>query len=74
VLVFEDAPNAVSLPPSPLECKSSWFRTLGWTKKTSGGATMWVDSLTNFKPELFGLPPFEETGKKSSPGGARNGL
>ncbi|XP_037523598.1 pseudouridine-5'-phosphatase [Rhipicephalus sanguineus] len=66
VLVFEDAPNGVTaalaagmqvvMIPDPRMDEANKRR-----------ATMWVDSLTKFKPELFGLPPFEETGKKSSP-------
>ncbi|KAL1475759.1 hypothetical protein MTO96_037049 [Rhipicephalus appendiculatus] len=66
VLVFEDAPNGVTaalaagmqvvMVPDPR-----------MDEKNKRRATMWVDSLTNFKPELFGLPPFEETSKKSEP-------
>ncbi|KAH6942721.1 hypothetical protein HPB50_009546 [Hyalomma asiaticum] len=64
VLVFEDAPNGVTaaiaagmqvvMLPDPRMDEENKRR-----------ATLCVDSLASFKPELFGLPPFENGASKS---------
>ncbi|XP_037570552.2 pseudouridine-5'-phosphatase [Dermacentor silvarum] len=62
ILVFEDAPNGVTaalaagmqvvMLPDPRMDEQNKRR-----------ATLCIDSLMNFKPEVFGLPPFEDTAK-----------
>ncbi|KAH7934526.1 hypothetical protein HPB51_029108 [Rhipicephalus microplus] len=73
VLVFEDAPNGVTAALAA-GMQVVMLPDPRMDEKNKRRATMCVDSLTNFKPELFGLPAFEDPGKKSSPDDAKSDM
>ncbi|XP_048746881.1 pseudouridine-5'-phosphatase-like [Ostrea edulis] len=59
VLVFEDAPNGVEAAHAAgMQCV--WIPLKEINKQTHQHmATLVLDSLEEFKPEMFGLPPFD---------------
>ena len=59
VLVFEDAPNGVEAAHAAgMQCV--WTPHKGINTQTHQHlATLVLDSLTEFKPEMFGLPPYD---------------
>lgn len=59
VLVFEDAPNGVEAAHAAgMQCV--WIPHKGINKETHRHlATMVLDTLEDFRPEMFGLPPYD---------------
>lgn len=59
VLVFEDAPNGVEAAHAAgMQCV--WIPHKGINKETHRHlATMVLDTLEDFWPEMFGLPPYD---------------
>lgn len=60
-LVIEDAPNGV------ISGRAAGMQVLmtpdpSLERSLTSKATLVVDSLLDFRPELFGLPPFKENG------------
>ncbi|XP_012262545.2 pseudouridine-5'-phosphatase [Athalia rosae] len=58
-LVFEDAPNGVQAACAA-GMRSVMVPDPNLPKSSQGDATIVFNSLNDFKPELFGLPPFED--------------
>ncbi|KAK4881369.1 hypothetical protein RN001_004688 [Aquatica leii] len=58
-LVFEDAPNGV-IGALRAEMQVVMVPAKTVSEELRKPATLVLESLTEFKPELFGLPPFEE--------------
>lgn len=56
---MEDAPNGVHGARSA-GCQVVMVPAWYITKEMQNEATMVIDSLENFKPELFGLPAFAD--------------
>lgn len=59
VLVFEDAPNGVEAAHAAgMQCV--WIPHKGINKETNRHlATMVLDTLEDFRPEMFGLPLYD---------------
>lgn len=58
-LVFEDAPNGVRAA-NAAHCQSVMVPEDYVTADMRKEATLVLDSLEDFRPELFGLPPFDD--------------
>lgn len=56
--MFEDAPNGIKAASSA-GMQSVMVPTSEVTEELRKNATVVLNSLLDFKPEMFGLPPFE---------------
>lgn len=59
-LVFEDSPNGIKAACAA-GMQSVMVPENYVSEKLREGSTIVIDSLADFKPEMFGLPPFEDS-------------
>ena len=58
-LAFEDSPTGLASAVAS-GCQSVFVQANPKIDPSQYNPTLVIDSLVNFKPEVFGLPPFEQ--------------